>query len=136
MADPSSAPETPPQSARFKPASDDFVRGATVRPQYVERNPSMWAVGETDLDALSIISVVSTAAFAIGSFFLGMAANILVAYGGTDKLTDIGHFMLHKATWVLGIAALIFYCFGLYFARRKGSLWEKIKKESGKVKQQ
>jgi len=122
---------TPPA---FTPAPEDFMQqGARMRPKYVERNPSMWAVGETDLEALSLASNISTAAFAIGSFCLGVAVNIIVSYGGADKLTDVGKFMLYKCTWMIGVAALIFFGVGLWLQIRKGSLWDKIKSESRQV---
>ena len=123
----------PPTTPAFSPATDAFMQGATVRPQYVERNPSMWAVGETDMDGLSIASTVSTVAFAIGSFCFGVTVNIIVSYGGADKLTDMGAFMLHKCTWVIGAASLVFYLIGAYFLKRKGSLWSRIKSESRQV---
>ena len=133
MDSPSGVPPTVPF---FQPASDSFMQGATVRPQYVERNPSMWAVGETDMDGLSIATAVSTVAFAIGSFCLGITANIIVSYGGVEKLTQMGDFMLHKCTYGFAVIALAFYVIGGYFIRRRGSLWAKIKSESRQIKPQ
>ena|ERR1700722_4169738 len=119
-----------PVAPTFTPATEAFVDGATVRPQYVQRNPSMWAVGETDMEALSIASTVSTVSFAIGSFCLGIAANIIVSYGGAEKLTAMGGFMLHECTWVMAGVAMFFYIVGSYMLHRKGSLWKRIKSES------
>jgi Na+-driven multidrug efflux pump len=93
----------------------------------------MWAVGETDMEGLSIASTVSTVAFAIGSFCLGVAANIIVSYGGVEKLTEMGGFMLHECTWIMSAAALVFYLVGGYFLYRKGSLWKRIKSESRQI---
>jgi hypothetical protein len=121
---------TPQQSP---PILSNPVQGATVRPQYVERNPLMWAVADTDLDGLGIVSVVSTVSFAVGSFCLGVAMNILVSYGGSDKLTDRQVFMLYDCTWMMGLGALLFFIFGGYLQYRKGSLWAKIKKESRQI---
>ena len=96
----------------------------------------MWAVGETDLDGLSIASGVSTASFAVGSFLLGVMVNILIGYGGSSTLTDRQSFMLYDCTWISGIGAILFYIFGGYLQYRKGSLWSKIKKESRQVRPQ
>jgi hypothetical protein len=85
------------------------------------------------MQALSIVSTVSTACFALGSFCLGVAANILVGYGGAEKLTDMGAFMLHVCTPTTGIAALSFYSLGVYFHYQKGSLWKTIKSESRQI---
>jgi hypothetical protein len=125
------APPVPPIT--FSAADDALMQGATVRPRYVERNPPMWAVGETDMDGLSIASTVSTVAFAIASFLLGVAANILVCYGGVDNLTEVAKFMLYKLTFISGFAALVFYGAGAYMLYRKGTLWAKIKSESRQI---
>ena len=93
----------------------------------------MWAVGETDMMGLSIAATVANVSFAIGSFCLGFAANILVSYGGADKLTEIGSFMLHKGTWAMAVSAVVFFAIGTFFQVRKGSLWNRIKSESVQV---
>ena len=124
MADP--APELLPIASAFTPATEEFTRGATLRPNYVERNPAMWAVGETDMDALSVTSTVVTVAIAIGSFCLGIVVNILVSYGGAEKLTPMGDFMIHRCTWFFSGTALVFFLIGYYFHHRKGSLWTKL----------
>jgi hypothetical protein len=120
----------PSPPAAFTPATEEFMQGATLRPQYIQRTPPMWAVMETDMEALSTASIVSTVAFAIGSFCLGVAANIIVDYGGASTLTEMGSFMLHKCTWISSIAGTAFFFIGGYFHHRKGSLWKRIKSET------
>ncbi len=93
----------------------------------------MWAVGETDLDALTMATNVTNAAFAIGSFCLGFAANILVSYGGAKQLTEMGSFMYYKCSVAAFAASLLFFLVGGFFQFKKGSLWEKIKAESRQV---
>jgi hypothetical protein len=93
----------------------------------------MWAVADTDLDGLSIASGVSTAAIAVGSFLLGVVINIVINYGGSQTLTEKQSFMLHQCTWFCGAGAVLFYCFGAYLQHLKGSLWNKIKKESRQI---
>lgn len=92
----------------------------------------MWAVSETDMVALSIAAMVANVCFAIGSFCVGVATSIIVSYGGiaASAMTDIGGFMLHKCTIVLGLAALGFYGIGVYFHLKKGSLWKTIQSET------
>jgi len=111
----------------------DNPAGATFRPRYVERNPPMWAVGETDMSALSIFGLVANCAYAIGSFCLGFAANILVSYAGAEKLTEVGSFLLHKGTVCMGIAGLVFFVVRGVVHYRKGSLWKQIKSETKQV---
>jgi hypothetical protein len=123
------------EMGRITPESELVSQGATIRPRYVERNPPMWAVGETDMIGLSIASGVANVSFAIGSFCLGLAVDILITYAGTDKLTEVGSFMLHTGTW-LGIGfAIVFYAIGGAFLARKGTLWKQIKSESRQVSQ-
>jgi hypothetical protein len=90
----------------------------------------MWAVGETDMMALSIAGVTANVSFAIGSFLLGFLVNIITSYGGAEKLTDIGNLMLHKVTYVLGGFSFFFYAIGIVMTLRKASLWSRIKEES------
>ena len=126
----------PPQrKVLIAPAStyQNPAQGATIRPQYVERRPPMWAVGETDLDALSLTANVTNASFAIGSFCLGFALNIWITYGGAAALTEIGRFMFYKVSWGAVIAAAFFFGAGIFFHSKKGSLWAKIRAESRQV---
>ena len=117
------------------PETPDSSQGATIRPRYVERTPPMWAVGETDMIGLSIAVGVANVAFAIGSFCLGFAVNILVSYSGAETLTPVGEFLLNRGMWLLAFIALIFYGIGAAFLFVKGSLWKKIKSESRQIPQ-
>jgi hypothetical protein len=107
--------------------------GATIRPQYVERRPPMWAVGETDLDALSLTGNIVNASFAIGSFFLGFAANIWITYAGAEKLTEVGGFLLYRGTVCALIVSAFFFVAGYILNDKKKSLWNKIKSESRQI---
>lgn len=109
------------------------VAGARVTPTYIERTPAMWAVGEVDIRAISDDSLVANFAFAFASFLLGFALNILVTYGGMEKLTETGALMLHKGTAVLIILAGFFYVVGIVMTYRKNAIWEQIKKESKQI---
>lgn len=131
-------PPQPPTRRVFVSAAPSFgnTAGATIRPQYVERTPAMWAVGKADMDALSIASTVANFAFAIGSFSLGFAANILVSYAGQQSLTPVGDFLLHEVSWLTGGIALVFFLIGGFFIWRKGSLWSTIKSESRQITKQ
>jgi|SRR5208337_1429975 len=120
--------------ADANPAQFANSTGATINPQYVERRPSMWAVGEIDLEALTLTTNIINGCFAIGSFCLGFAANILVSYLGVEKLTPAGEFMLHNGTTVAIIASVFFYVLGALLYWKRGSLWNKIKAESRIVK--
>ncbi len=93
----------------------------------------MWAIGETDLDALSLTTNITNACFAIGSFCLGFAVNVWITYGGAVKLTEVGEFMFYKCSWGAFIASLVFYSAGIALHVKKGSLWNKIKAESRQV---
>lgn len=115
------------------PESFGNPTGATFRPRYVERNPPMWAVGETDMSSLSMFGFVANCAYAFGSFCLGFAANIFVSYAGVEKLTDVGYFMLHIGTKCTIFAAIVFFVFGGIVHYRKGSLWKQIKSETNQV---
>jgi hypothetical protein len=104
--------------------------GARVTPKYIERTPEMWAVGEVDIKAISDDSLVANFAFAFASFLLGLAINILMTYGGMEKLSETGALMLHKGTLVLAILSAFFYVVGIVMTRRKNAIWDQIKKES------
>jgi hypothetical protein len=123
-----------PPAASYQPASEAsaFVNqsGAGFRPRWFERNPSMWAIGETDMTALSTDVLVSNFSFSIGSFFLGCALNVLLSYAGEKNLSDIGGFLLHRCTIGFGLMALFFYVVGFIFYKKKVRLWEQIKSES------
>ncbi len=93
----------------------------------------MWAVGETDLEALTITGNVTNVAFGIGSFLLGFAVNIWIGYGGATSLTEIGSFLYYKCSFLALITAVAFYGIGVYFHYKKGSLWDKIKSESRQI---
>ena len=90
----------------------------------------MWAVAETDLDALTVMTNVTTVAFAIGGFCLSSAVNIWVGYGGASSLTEVGSFLYYKCSFAAFAASIVFFAIGVYFHSKKGSLWEKIKAES------
>jgi hypothetical protein len=90
----------------------------------------MWAVGEIELEALTLTANITSATFAIGSFFLGCSVNIMVSYGGVDKLTENAAFMLHRGAPVTLLIAAVFYTAGVFLYVRKGFLWKKIKAES------
>jgi hypothetical protein len=96
----------------------------------------MWAVGKTDMEALTIAGFVTNAMIAMGSFCLGFAVNIWVSYGGSQTLTPMGDFMFHKCTILAIGAAIAFYLVGLGFYLKKGSLWQTIKDESRQVTRQ
>src|SRR5258708_6949273 len=96
--------------------------GARFNPVYVQRNPPMWAVADTDMMGLSILANTATLFFGIGSFTLGFAANIFVAYSGVEKLTDVAAFMLHTVTWISIIVSLACYLVGSVMTVKKGSL--------------
>jgi hypothetical protein len=93
----------------------------------------MWAIGETDLDALSLTTNITNASFAIGSFCLGFAVNIWITYGGAEKLTEVAAFMLYKCSWGAIIGSVFFYGAGVFLHMKKGSLWDKIKAESRQI---
>jgi len=95
----------------------------------------MWAVGETDLQALSLTGNIVSAAFAIGSFCLGIAANIWISYSGAEKLTEVGGFLLYKGTVFSLVVAVFFYGTGAWLQTKKTSLWNKIKSESRQITQ-
>jgi hypothetical protein len=107
--------------------------GATFSPQYIERNPPMWALGETDMKALSIAGAVANVFFALGSFLVGCCVNILVSYGNSEKLTPVAEFLLYKASWVVGGISIVFFVVGAGFTWSKRSLWNQIKSESRPV---
>jgi len=90
----------------------------------------MWAVGEVDIRAISDDSLVANFAFAFASFLLGFAINIMVTYGGMDKLTEIGSFMLHKLSVVLILLSGFFYVVGIVMTCRRNAIWNQIKRES------
>ena len=93
----------------------------------------MWAVSETDMTAISIAGTAANISYALGSFFLGFAVNIFVAYSGSEKLTEVGSFMLNKGTWLLIGLAVAFYIAGIVMTKKKGSLWNTIKSESKQI---
>jgi hypothetical protein len=104
--------------------------GARVTPAYVERTPQMWAVSEVDIKAISTDGTVANVAFALGSFLLGVGADILISYGSIEKLTDLGTFMLHDATVILFGGWAFCYAFGGYMLYQKKTIWDQIKRES------
>lgn len=104
--------------------------GARLTPTYIERTPSMWAVGEVDIKAISDDSLVANVAFAFASFLLGFAMNILVTYAGMEKLTEVGSLMLHKGAVILILLSALFYTVGIVMTCRKNAIWGQIKKES------
>lgn len=95
----------------------------------------MWVVGDTDMKALSLAGMTANVSFALGSFFVGLATNILVGYGGSEKLTDVGTFMLHGLTPILVILAIAFFGVGGLLNYKKNSLWNQIKSESKQISQ-
>ncbi len=113
--------------------SDTF--GARVTPSYAQRTPQMWPVSEVDIRAIGDDALVANVSFAIGSFCLGSAVNIFVDYGGAEKLTDLGSFMLHKGTVILLAFSAVFYLVGIAMNRRKNAIWDQIKRESKVVNQ-
>jgi hypothetical protein len=111
----------------------DNPSGATIRPQYVERRPPMWAVADTELDAIGLTSTMANVSFAIGSFCLGFALNIVISYEGSPNLTPVAEFLLHRCTEPIIGAALFFYVVGVGLLCKKSNLWKKIKSESKQV---
>jgi hypothetical protein len=119
------------KSSRSKPSeSASHVPGARVTPEYIERTPQMWAVGEVDIKAIRDDSLVANVSWTIGGFLLGIAVNIFVSSAAADKLTPIGSLMLKEAAPVLCALAIVFAVLGIVMNRKRDAIWKQIKKES------
>ncbi|HKD86276.1 MAG TPA: hypothetical protein VKB58_16115 [Terriglobales bacterium] len=104
--------------------------GARLTPAYLERKPDMWAVGEVDVQAISLSSFMANAAFSFASFCLGFTVNIVVDYMGAEKLTEVGGLMLHRIAPLIFLASVVFFVAGVTLNRKRDNIWEQIKKES------
>ena len=104
--------------------------GARISPQYVERNPAMWALGEIDVKALSLAGTVATVCFSVGSFSIGFCFNIIVSFANAEKLTPEATVLLRWGSPLLALVTVVAYAFGIYFAWRRRTLWNDIKSES------
>ncbi len=90
----------------------------------------MWAVGEVDIRAISDDSLVANFAFAIASFFLGFAANIVINSMVADKLTDAAKLLLYEGAPALFLLSVVAYVLGGIMIWRRNGIWKQIKKES------
>jgi hypothetical protein len=107
-----------------------YAQGATFKPDYVERSPRMWAVGETDMKAIAGFQAEVTIYFSFGGFFTGTVVNIVLTSSSSTPLSEIGNFLLYRATWFLGALAVACFVAGFVANNRKTSLWEQIKSET------
>ncbi len=67
----------------------------------------------------------------LGSFFLAAILTIVIgaAFAGSP-LTELGSFMLHRATWGFGIIVAVCYATGVGCVWRKKSMIAQIKRET------
>ena len=107
------------------------LHGARFIPDYIERCPPMWAVGDIDMMAISALESEARGYFSLGSFFFGIGVNIVLGASlSSTPLSEVGNFLLYKGSAFLGVMALIFFGLGWRANERRTSIWERIKKES------
>ncbi len=91
----------------------------------------MYHLMETEMMSISAFNDEAFRWSGIGSFFLTFVISIVINAGFIDgKVPDFGYFMLHRATWFLGLLALACYAFAGFAVRRKNSMIALIKKET------
>ena len=118
-------------AGQIPPAGNIVNQGGTVSPVYGVRRPAMYHLMETEMMSISAFNDEAFRWFGIGSFFLTFGISIIINAGFVDgKLSDFGYFMLHRATWFLGLLALACYIFGACAVGRKRGMIKQIKKET------
>jgi len=105
--------------------------GGTVAPRYGERRPMMYHVFENELQGISSLNAEALRYFSLGAFFLGMILNIVIGYAFSNgPLSELGTLMLHRATWFIGVLALICFAFGGWAVWKRASMVDQIKRET------
>jgi len=103
-----------------------------MNPVYTQRKGTTYAMSETDLMHISTFTAASSRLYSLSGFLVGVLLNIIVSYGGaTGKLSPLADFGLHKGSWILVIAAFVFFVWGHSFTRDKNAVIDQIRRECG-----
>lgn len=106
--------------------------GSTMNPVYTQRRGMTYAVGEVDLMCISDYTAQSSRLYSFSGFLVGALVNIVVTYGGSPPpLTAVADFCLHIFSWILGVAALLFFVWGYSVTRKKNAVIDQIRRECG-----
>jgi hypothetical protein len=124
-------PPVPAPAERIQPAGNIVNQGGQVIPVYGVRRPAMYHLMETEMMSISGFNAEALSCFAIGSFFLAAVLSVVIGAAFADSpLTEVGSFMLHRATWGLGVVAAVCYATGFDCLRRRKTMTDQIKRET------
>lgn len=109
-------------------------RGSTVRPTYVQRNPTVYGVFEHEMDNLTTWNLISSIFFSFGSACLAFCLTLFLESSVSTTQTDV-----FKAIYAIGMPAgiglsIVFYLLGILFWWKRGGTLRRIKTESEPIR--
>lgn len=129
-----SAKEPPLRTATHKARSRTTSlkhSGSTVVPQYGVRRPMMYHLLESEMKSVSGFNAIALTCFSVATFFVNALLGILIGWGfSAPPLSEFGEFMLHRASYYIGVLALVFFVTGIYSIFSKQSAINQIKSET------
>ncbi|WP_417459251.1 hypothetical protein [Kordiimonas sp.] len=110
-------------------SSENAQDGSTFKPLYVERNPTVYGIMESEMEHLTAWNVISSACFSIGSFFLSLLISLNIEFVDSDPLTTGNMALLLYGKVAAGVFWLVTWVLGIAFWKKRGGEIDRIKRE-------
>jgi hypothetical protein len=104
-----------------------------MQPRYMGRTMNTYPVSESEMELISSFNAQTTVRYSIATFTLGLACSIWVNASFYDDLTQLAIFATKYAAPFFLLCAAGFAIGGSMAQYQRGSLWDRIKRESNPV---
>ena len=103
-----------------------------VIPTYTQRNMTIYAIPENELEMLSSMNTMATIFFSTFSFFLSLALALFLSgiYADNIQSNLIGKLLFYYGTPIVIVIAVVFFILGIHSSYRRSNLIATIKSES------
>ena len=104
--------------------------GASVQSEYMVRKMKCYPVQETEMDSLATLNTQATGFFSTASAILALAAGVWTNAIFNTTLTPMAELATKFVAPFLLVLAAFYFWMAIDTARKRSSLWRKIKSES------